>query len=362
MRRKRMKSEIAADRSRSLARRVAPTEAMTVERPLHNGDLYAGSFSGGVPHGVGKYTWSDGCTYEGEWRRGKASGHGKFTWPSGATYEGQFRSGRMDGFGVFSGPAGESYRGHWTADRKHGFGKKSYANGDWYEGNWKRDFQEGRGKYVWKSGNQYVGEWREGVICGRGVLIWGNGNRFEGQWENGVPKGDYLQNPGSVVSLEGRFSVEKNLPRICIWESDDEAGEITCDIVDALEASILYKEGSGEKSGGEMGGRKERMIDLAAAKKPGETISKGHKNYDLMLNLQLGIRYSVGKLSSSIKMRELKEGDFDPSEKFWTRFPPEGSKITPPHQTAEFKWKDYCPMVFRCDPSNYFYVLEKESD
>ena len=54
--------------------------------------------------------------------------------------------------------------------------------------------------------------------------------------------------------------------------------------MDALEASILYKEGSGEKSGGEMGGRKERMIDMAAAKKPGEMISKGHKNYDLMLN------------------------------------------------------------------------------
>ena len=98
-----------------------------------------------------------------------------------------------------------------------------------------------------------------------------------------------MQNPGSVVSLEGRFSVEENLPWICIWESDDEAEEITCDIVDALEASILYKEGYGEKSGGEIGGGggKERMIDMAAAKKPRVTISKGHKNYDLMLNLQM---------------------------------------------------------------------------
>ena len=29
-------------------------------------------------------------------------------------------------------------------------------------------------------------------------------------------------------------------------------------------------------------------------KRPGERIYKGHKSYDLMLNLQLGIRYSVG--------------------------------------------------------------------
>ena len=28
-------------------------------------------------------------------------------------------------------------------------------------------------------------------------------------------------------------------------------------------------------------------------KKPGHMVSKGHKNYDLMLNLQLGIRYLI---------------------------------------------------------------------
>lgn len=53
----------------------------------------------------------------------------------------------------------------------------------------------------------------------------------------------------------------------------------------------------------------------------------------------------MGKHASIL--RELKESDFDPKEKFWTRFPPEGSKITPPHQSTEFRWKDYCPMVFR---------------
>ena len=46
-------------------------------------------------------------------------------------------------------------------------------------------------------------------------------------------------------------------------------------------------------------------------------------------------------------LRELKPSDFDPKEKFWIKFPGEGSKITPPHQSVEFRWKDYCPMVFR---------------
>lgn len=56
-------------------------------------------------------------------------------------------------------------------------------------------------------------------------------------------------------------------------------------------------------------------------------------------------RHSVGKEASI--SRELKSSDFDSKEKFWTRFPSEGSKITPPHQSMEFRWKDYCPMVFR---------------
>ncbi|RYR77112.1 hypothetical protein Ahy_A01g001579 isoform B [Arachis hypogaea] len=44
-------------------------------------------------------------------------------------------------------------------------------------------------------------------------------------------------------------------------------------------------------------------------------------------------------------------------EKVWTRFPPEGSKYMPPYPSAEFKWKEYCPVVFRklfnVDPADY---------
>lgn len=73
----------------------------------------------------------------------------------------------------------------------------------------------------------------------------------------------------------------------------------------------------------------------------------------LLLKLLFLCRYSAGKEASML--RDLKPSDFDPREKFWTRFPPEGSKITPPHQSAEFRWKDYCPVVFRY--SLYFHFL-----
>ncbi|XP_061357970.1 phosphatidylinositol 4-phosphate 5-kinase 2-like [Gastrolobium bilobum] len=400
-------------RSQSGTRRVTPTPTPTtlaiiepcsrVEEVLPNGDFYMGSFSGNVPNGSGKYLWRDGCMYEGEWKRGKASGKGKFSWPSGATYEGEFKSGRMEGFGTFTGSDGGTYRGSWSSDRKHGYGQKRYANGDFYEGSWKKNVQDGEGRYVWKNGNEYVGEWKNGVICGRGALIWSNGNRYEGQWENGVPKGQgvFTWPDGScyvgcwnsdlkmlhhlngtfypvigngadniTITMRKRSSVdsargsvtEKNFPRICIWESDGEAGDITCDIIDNV--SLLYRDGDETVS------HRQDVKQLlpkpccfsAEVKRPGQTISKGHKNYDLMLNLQLGIRYSVGKEASIL--RELKPGDFDPKEKFWTRFPPEGSKITPPHQSVEFRWKDYCPMVFRqlrklfqVDPADYMLAI-----
>ncbi|XP_043713371.1 phosphatidylinositol 4-phosphate 5-kinase 1-like isoform X2 [Telopea speciosissima] len=389
------------------------TAIATVEKILPNGDLYTGSFTGNVPHGTGKYLWTDGCMYEGEWRKGKASGKGKFSWPSGATYEGEFKAGRMDGVGTFIGADGDTYRGSWSADRKHGFGQKSYANGDYYEGPWRRNLQDGQGRYVWKNGNEYVGEWKNGVISGRGVLIWANGNRYDGLWDNGVPKGNgvftwpdgssyvgswckdlknqqqlneaFLPSKNSkdlsdlpkspfaeenfMLTMRKRSSVdggrgslaERNFPRICIWESEGEAGDITCDIIDNVEASMLYRDGTDLDRSVALQ-RRSPCCFAGDVKKPGQPISKGHKNYDLMLNLQLGIRYSVGK--PALTFRALKPADFDPREKFWTRFPSEGSKITPPHQSVEFRWKDYCPMVFRhlrelfnIDPADYMLAI-----
>ncbi|EEE58735.1 hypothetical protein OsJ_10218 [Oryza sativa Japonica Group] len=94
-----------------------------------------------------------------------------------------------------------------------------------------------------------------------------------------------------------------------------------------------------------------------------EAIRKGHRSYSLMLNLQLGISYSVGK-SSALPFQKLAASDFDPREKVWTRFPPEGSKFTPPHHSVDFRWKDYCPAVFRhlrklfgVDPAEYMLAI-----
>ncbi|KAJ8565056.1 hypothetical protein K7X08_001516 [Anisodus acutangulus] len=403
--------------NRNVFRLITPTtnDDLTELRQLPNGDLYTGTFSGKVPHGNGKYLWSDGCMYEGEWRRGKASGKGKFSWPSGATYEGDFKDGRMDGYGTFIGAEGDTYRGWWAGDRKHGFGEKLFANGDLYVGSWKLNLQEGEGRYVWGNGNEYIGEWKQGVMFGKGVLIWANGKRYEGDWDNGMPKGNgvFSWPDGRTCYTSGswgdnnnsskqEFSIGNvnggggggqvlrrssmtmnvrernvNLPRICIWESDGEAGDITCDIVDNREASSMFvtrndddveeeeDDDESESSEGDESGdfRKSPChSEVVEMKKPGQPITKGHKNYDLVVSLQLGIRYSTQKHASIT--RDLRNLDFDLNEKFWTRFPPEGSKLTPPHQVPDFKWKDYCPVVFKnlrelfgIDPAEYMLAI-----
>ncbi|XP_039135721.1 phosphatidylinositol 4-phosphate 5-kinase 6-like [Dioscorea cayenensis subsp. rotundata] len=437
---------------------TTPTEAAMVEevgeevnhaeKLLPNGDFYTGQWRGGVPHGNGKYLWTDGCMYEGQWQHGKTMGKGKFSWPSGATYEGEFKSGFMDGIGTYTGSSGDTYRGSWSMNLKHGEGNKSYSNGDYYDGEWRTGFQEGHGRYIWRNGNEYVGQWLGGKIHGRGTLIWANGNRYDGGWEDGMPKGngnfrwadgslyigvwsrdgnnvqqqkgvyypssaastptardpqeafaaglsdclvcegetvsvmpsqktlnwsemeaDFLQKQALWRSLKSSDSIgrprrrasvdalvamggDRSFNRICAWEPD--GGDITCDTGDRNSLVLEGKDdvvmrGLPDEADSKSEGRSPLHMGWLPKemKKQGETISKGHKNYDLMLNLQLGIRHAVGRQPSPNMSFDLKASAFDPKDKIWTRFPTEGSKHTPPHNSCEFKWKDYCPLVFR---------------
>ncbi|KAI3740549.1 hypothetical protein L2E82_31017 [Cichorium intybus] len=82
-------------------------------------------------------------------------------------------------------------------------------------------------------------------------------------------------------------------------------------------------------------------------------------NSEVMLDLQIGVRHSVGRLAPTESIK-LEPTAFDTEIRLWTRFPPEGSRHTPPHQSCEFKWKDYCLLVFRAlrklfnvDPADY---------
>ncbi|XP_047340912.1 phosphatidylinositol 4-phosphate 5-kinase 6-like [Impatiens glandulifera] len=406
---------VAADEDEQQHQAASSSSSSSSMKVLENGDLYSGQMSTDhLPHGQGKYLWTDGCMYMGEWQKGKIIGKGRFSWPSGATYEGEFKSGYMDGTGTYTGGEG-TYKGNWVSNLKHGKGTKNYANGDYYDGDWRRGLQEGQGRYHWKNGNHYIGQWKFGSMNGNGTMIWTNGNRYDGSWEDGLPKGNGTFRWADGSFYVGVWSKELKDQNGTFYTSDSDTGcqgwdpqsiftddLSSCMVCQSEKVNLLPSQkvldwpGGGERTltkqrrtsvdGGRMSnasvfssgladgdaaagagesddddnddeGARIRTglpssrrllppISVKASKRPGETISKGHKNYDLMLNLQLGIRHSVARPAPSSSL-DLKPSAFDPKEKVWTKFPPEGSKNTPPHQSLDFRWKDYCPLVFR---------------
>lgn len=57
-------------------------------------------------------------------------------------------------------------------------------------------------------------------------------------------------------------------------------------------------------------------------------------------------RYSVGKVTPG-QRREVGASDFGACACSRMYFPKKGSQLTPSHQSEDFKWKDYRPVVFR---------------
>lgn len=99
-----------------------------------------------------------------------------------------------------------------------------------------------------------------------------------------------------------------------------------------------------------MGGKNDKI---------GETINSEHRSYELMKDLQLGIRWSVSKMTPTPASKmDLDKEHF--AAKVKVAFPHEGSRETPPHKFSDFRWKDYCPKVFEklrslfvVDPGEY---------
>lgn len=372
-----------------------------------DGCMYQGEWKKGKASGKGKFSWPSGATFEGEFKCGRMEGFGTFIGSDGDTYKGSWISDKKQGYGEKRYVNGDYYEGTWRKNLQEGQGRYVWRNGNEYIGEWRNGVINGRGVLVWFNGNRYDGLWENGVPKGSGVFTWPDGSCYVGTWTNDLkqqklngtfyPSSSAKQSQQHPIfnnnnqitplviadnfmlsttsstrkrsSVDGFISArgslnERNFPRICIWESE-EAGDITCDILDNVEASMFYRDGTDSEQSvpcATQPYQRSPCCFMGEEKKPGQMISKGHKNYDLMLNLQLGIRYSIGKHVSVL--RKLKQADFDPREKFWTRFPPEGSKVTPPHQSGEFRWKDYCPMVFRhmrdlfkIDPADYMLAI-----
>ncbi|KAJ8449781.1 hypothetical protein Cgig2_001437 [Carnegiea gigantea] len=364
-----------------------------------DGCMYVGEWFRGQSIGKGRFSWPSGAIYEGEFKSGYMDGKGTYTGPNGEMYRGFWVMNMKHGHGSMHYETGDCYEGEWRHGLQEGQGRYEWCNGNQYIGEWRNGMVNGPGIMVWANGNYFEGNWLDGLPKGEGMFKWPDGSYYEGNWSNDPKEMSGTFHPASgsegevstwdpqdlykeilnecrVCPIEkisvypsqkklaawrsqkntepkirpGRMSVDSRInPSGGLWDNDASlAHEINQRLSIGgrdVDLEVLNLENYAPKINAP--GTPGRPLKIPkAGKKPGEIITKGHKNYELMLNLQLGIRHAVGRPAPQINL-DLKPSAFDPKEKVWTRFPPEGSKHTPPHNTCEFKWKDYCPLVFR---------------
>jgi 1-phosphatidylinositol-4-phosphate 5-kinase len=267
-----------------------------------------------LKHGAGRKSYANGDHYDGAWRSGLQDGAGRYVWRNGTEYEGEWRAGLI-----------------------HGRGALAWSNGNRYDGGWEDGCPRGQGTFRWADGSVYVGFWTRdspsGIVQQKGVyypsaaassprardprdvfareLPGFMGSAGAGGGSESTPVLKPLNSSGnrtanrrssSVSGLSNCSVGDRKYDKICIWESD---GDITCDIVDGAALVDDARRSMRTEDGAEGLGLAlmppppspaPRIAKWVApppreAKQQGETIVKGHKQYELMLNLQLGIRW-----------------------------------------------------------------------
>lgn len=319
-----------------------------------SGTFYEGEFSGGYMHGTGTYTRSDKMTYSGRWRLNVKHGLGYQIYPNGDTFEGSWIQGTPEGPGKYTWTNGNVYLGNMKGGKMSGKGTLTWTNGDSFEGSWLNGMMHGFGVYTWTNGGCYIGTWTRGLKDGKGafypkgtripaaqelylkalrkrgilpdmrkqnqashihhassvdlgsVKVGGNEGSRRGQFDK-TSKGNLLnldQSRTQNVSLERRWSLEVSIEKVIGHDSSiglsrsttedfESEYEMTIPILEreymqgVLISELVVNNNFSPSS--RRAKRRHRKL-VKEVKRPGEIILKGHRSYDLMLSLQLGIR------------------------------------------------------------------------
>ncbi|XP_028079072.1 phosphatidylinositol 4-phosphate 5-kinase 8-like [Camellia sinensis] len=367
-----------------------------------SGATYEGDFSGGYLHGCGTFTSCDGSVYRGAWRMNVQHGFGRKEYPNSDLYNGLWKEGLYEGRGRYAWSNGNTYIGNWKAGKMFGRGVMKWVNGDLFDGSWLNGFRHGSGCYRFADGSYYFGTWTKGLKDGQGTY-YPTGSKHPSlrklcsfDKHQGKSKG-LLSHSSSLNLGECRVptpSVKRSLSeKISINGFLRGAGRLShrttsldegcslchstrefssCDTSSMLSHSadgpqcevqdnttvvfereymqgVLIKERIRKSSGLSYKSENPNKFHAKEVKKSScVNIFEGllNRSYYLMLNLQLGIRYTVGKITP-VPMREVRASDFGERARIQMYFPRKGSQFTPPHYSVDFYWMDYCPMVFR---------------
>ncbi|KAL2460499.1 Phosphatidylinositol 4-phosphate 5-kinase 8 [Abeliophyllum distichum] len=348
---------------------------------------YEGDFSGGYLHGFGTFTGSDGSIYRGSWNMNSQHGIGRKQYHNSDIYDGCWREGVREGSGRYAWSDGNLYIGNWRKGKMSGRGVMRWSNGDLFDGFWLNGLRHGPGFYTFTDGSYYFGTWTKGLKDGRGTFYPVGSKHLSKRLEGQEDKKTKLLSHSSSINSEdsivpsvkrslsdkisnsfqrgsGRIS-RKSIFLDADWGCNDSTRKITSSL------SLSLRDGQGEsednravayereymqgvlikeriRNTSKLSHKNKQSLKFAKEVQRSSCVNffEGHRSYYLMLSLQLGIRYTVGKITP-VPMREVRSSDFGEQARIRMYFPRKGSQLTPPHNSVDFFWKDYCPMVFR---------------
>jgi len=147
--------------------------------------LYTGELSDGLPHGLGRLSYSGLEYYDGKFCRGFADGQGVLV-TAAYRYSGGFALGLFQGHGNLTIFNKGSYEGGFREGKFEGKGKFTWTDHPrMYIGSWKDSLFHGKGLMMWGDGRKYYGEYSQGKKHGKGLCILAGGAQISGYWFQG---------------------------------------------------------------------------------------------------------------------------------------------------------------------------------
>ncbi|GFR45455.1 hypothetical protein Agub_g6852 [Astrephomene gubernaculifera] len=374
---------------------------------FNDSSKYTGTLRNGTPHGLGTCVWKDGNQYDGEWKNGLMHGFGTYLWTSGQRYDGEWKDGKRDGVGVKMYADGSKFHGIWRDGKKHGVGVFRPAPRDRSKSLAKTSSGRNIPSPSDVDPSVYNLRATEGTPPQQQPreTHQQDAEPAQGAGESSSPAMPTAPHspPASEVGpdkdrgreKEGHRDKDKDKERDKEKDKEKEKekereGKLL--LIRVFEDGVLKREeklssedakmifGQAQTTDARRGSRAKKKVKRALGfgkklqQKHGQLLYKGMPGYNLMLRLQHGIRWSIGRGSYSVLpgqqhptqqlhpcqatnsvaslvgvplplSHKLVEADF--TEKVKVFFPSAGSSITPAHPAGDFKWKDYSPRVFR---------------
>lgn len=346
-----------------------------------NGDSYEGLWANGLPHGPGRYKFFQSqCEYDGEWCHGKMQGRGMMSWAgTGVMHSGEWFNDKQHGLGLVIRPDGSTFLGQWVEGRKHGVGLERPT----------KNVKEHQGTSVAATGRTAQPpapltneRSRSKTLFSRASRKESLKERLEGDKDteggsSSFTDSDALSHANSTILPSGR-SVSRSFSsafallgasavgsptqarglRGASFTTATGTGTLLASLRTFDRGALVKEEFISLEDADSLINPLRRGISVQSSSRPiafgsndkkgsiGSEVSRSHQIYQLVVALQLGLRYSVGRVSTDPAPKSLSSTDFEVKVK--QNFPSEGTDMTPAHVCDEdFTWKDYGPMVFR---------------